>query len=70
MARAIVSYLPHGSGDGYGYGGGAIVSYEGHALVIGEGHNSSKLAEHIARALNAYEPFDPTKIVPNENDPF
>lgn len=59
--RAIVSFLPSGSGDGYGFGGGAIVSYEGCALVIGEGWKSAKLAKHIADALNAYEPFDENK---------
>lgn len=57
--KAVVSFLPCGSGDGYGFGGGAIVSYHGHALVIGEGQNSRRLAEHIAKALNAYEAFDP-----------
>lgn len=60
--RAVVSFLPCGTGDGYGFGGGAIVSYEGHALVIGEAQNSALLAQHIADALNAFEPFDPTKL--------
>jgi len=66
--KAIVSYLPSGSGDGYGFGGGAIVSYHGHALVIGEGQHSGFLAEHIAKALNAYEAFDPKTYL--DNVPF
>ncbi len=61
--KAVVSFLPSGSGDGYGFGGGVIVSYEGHALVIGEGQYSSLLAQHIAKALNAFEPFDPKKRI-------
>lgn len=34
--KAVVAFLPSHSGDGYGYGGGAIVVVEGKAISFGE----------------------------------
>ena len=52
-ARAIVSVLPSYSGDGYGYGGGAIVSIGDVAIQLREGHVARKLAEEVARRWNS-----------------
>jgi len=50
---ARVTYLPSYSGDGYGYGGGVILSIGNHAIPLGEGYEATKLAEEIARRWNA-----------------
>lgn len=65
IITAIASNLPCGSGDGYGYGGGAVVTIRGTegyrespkrvfsiSLLIGEMHGASEIAEHIARKLS------------------
>ncbi len=52
-ARAIVSRMPLFSGDGYGWGGGAVVTIDGMALLLGEGSYSHELAEEIAERWNA-----------------
>lgn len=57
--RAIVSYLPGHSGDGYGWGGGVILVIGHQSLFVGEGGESSKLAEEIARRWNAEHSKDP-----------
>lgn len=52
-AMAVVSYLPSFSGDGYGYGGGAIVSIGDVAIQFGEGYAAKKLADEVARRWNS-----------------
>ena len=49
--EAHLSFLPQGSGDGYGYGGGAIVSLGNRAVFLGEGNNA--LAQEIVDRWNA-----------------
>lgn len=55
MPKARVSFLPIRSGDGYGYGGGAIVSFDGAAVEFGEGNLAATTAKQIARAVNAHD---------------
>lgn len=52
-SKAIVSHLPVHSGDGYGYGGGAIVTIDGVSIPIGEGSKAHEIAEEIAERWNA-----------------
>lgn len=54
-ARAVVANLPSHSGDGYGYGGGAIVVFDGTALQFGEGERARTRARFVAAAINAYQ---------------
>jgi hypothetical protein len=53
QAEARVSYLPSHSGDGYGYGGGAILTIGDVGLPIGEGFVAGRLAEEMAARWNA-----------------
>lgn len=55
MPKARVSFLPVRSGDGYGYGGGAIVSFDGAAVEFGEGNLAATAAKQVARAVNAHD---------------
>lgn len=55
MPKARVSFLPIRSGDGYGYGGGAIVSFDGAAIEFGEGNLAGTTAKQVARAVNAHD---------------
>jgi hypothetical protein len=50
--EARVSYLPYSTGDGYGYGGGAVLTIGGLALPIGENRDAAKVAERIAWLWN------------------
>jgi hypothetical protein len=52
-ARATVSRLAVFSGDGYGWGGGAVVTIDGMTILLGEGSYSHELAEEIAERWNA-----------------
>lgn len=52
-SAATACKLPEHSGDGYGYGGGAVVVIANRAIPIGEGYASHQLAEEIARRWNA-----------------
>lgn len=52
-APAQAAQLPAHSGDGYGFGGGAVVVIGGRAIVIGEGDGMLALAKEIARRWNA-----------------
>jgi hypothetical protein len=51
--EARVSRAPYFTGDGYGYGGGAILTIGTRAILFGEGHESGEIAERIARLWNA-----------------
>lgn len=55
MPKARVSFLPFRSGDGYSYGGGAIVSLDGAAIEFGEGNGGGVAAKQVARAVNAHD---------------
>lgn len=56
---AVLSTLAYGSGDGYGFGGGAVVTFAGVSLIVGEGSRRQQIAEHIVAAINAYAPLPP-----------
>jgi len=51
--EARLSHAPHFSGDGYGYGGGAIVTIGDKAILFGEGREHQQLAARIVRLWNA-----------------
>lgn len=51
-AKAIPSGLPAHSGDGYGYGGGAVVVIGQFTIVIGEGDGAHALARELADRWN------------------
>lgn len=51
-SQAQVSFLPHNSGDGYGYGGGAILTIGSTAIPFGEGYEARELAKAIATRWN------------------
>lgn len=53
--RAEILMLPGYSGDGYGYGGGIVLSIRGKAIPLGEGSEAKDLAEEIARRWNSLE---------------
>lgn len=50
--EARASQLPHHSGDGYAWGGGAVVTIGERAIVIGEGDGAFEIAREIARRWN------------------
>lgn len=52
--EARAACLPFGSGDGYSYGGGAIVTIGERAIVIGEVDGGIELAREIARRWNLH----------------
>lgn len=52
-AKAIVSRMPVGSGDGYGYGGGIILTIGNRSLFVGESHYPQEFAEELAERWNA-----------------
>lgn len=55
--KAIVSHLPGFSGDGYGYGGGSVLTIGGISLLLGEGSDANELAWELANRWNdANEP--------------
>jgi hypothetical protein len=51
-APAIKSSLPVHSGDGYGYGGGAVVTIGSFSILVGEGEPAHWLAQEIADRWN------------------
>lgn len=55
--KAVVSWLPSFTGDGYGFGGGAVVTIGDRVIQFGEGWEASKLAEEVAARWNAAERF-------------
>lgn len=50
--KASVSRLPRYSGDGYTYGGGAILTIGCTSIPLGEGENALALGQEIARRWN------------------
>ena len=50
---ARASKLPEHSGDGYGWGGGAVVTIGQISIMLGEGVYAHQLAEEIARRWNS-----------------
>lgn len=56
---AKVCHLPSHSGDGYGYGGGAILCIGSFAIPIGEGRDAEKVARELARLWNDALAFRP-----------
>lgn len=52
--EANAAQLPYHSGDGYSWGGGAILTIGGRAIVIGEGDGSYEFAREIARRWNLH----------------
>lgn len=55
---AVLGYLPESSGDGYSFGGGAVLFFAGRAIVLGEGTQPSRIGKHIVEAINAYKAYD------------
>lgn len=55
-ARATVSRLPVGSGDGYGYGGGVVLTIGDRSIFIGETNYSVEFANEVAKRWNAALP--------------
>jgi len=51
-AVATLSFFPVRSGDGYNYGGEAIVNIAGFALIVGGGKGALELAEELATRWN------------------
>lgn len=52
--EARASVLPYQSGDGYSFGGAAIVTIDAKAIMVGEGDGSFELAKEIARRWNLH----------------
>lgn len=52
-APASASQLPWHSGDGYSFGGAALVTIGDRSIMIGEGDGSFQLAKELARRWNA-----------------
>lgn len=52
---ATVAHLPFKDGDGYSYGGHAILVIGAQALDLGAGREATTLAVEIARRWNAVE---------------
>lgn len=52
--EAHASCLPYHTGDGYGFGGGAVVTIGERSIVVGEGEGSLELAREIARRWNLH----------------
>lgn len=52
MTKAHAAQLPWRDGDGYSWGGEAILTIGGRAIMIGAGKESLALAQEIARRWN------------------
>lgn len=50
--EAHAASLPYHTGDGYAYGGAAVVVISERAIMVGEGDGSLELAREIARRWN------------------
>ena len=55
MPIARLSFLPTFSGDGYGYGGGVVLTFDGTSVLFGEGSMAANLAKKVERAVNAHD---------------
>ena len=51
--RATVCHLPIHSGDGYGYGGGTVLTIGPFAFPFGESPKAAEIAEELARLWNS-----------------
>jgi hypothetical protein len=51
--KATVSHLPGFCGDGYGYGGSAVLTIAGRSILLGESEGDNELAWEIANRWNA-----------------
>lgn len=60
--RAIASQLPWREGDGYAYGGEAILTIGVKSIMIGPGKDSFTLAQEIAKRWNAKEEHEAVGI--------
>lgn len=49
---ARVSFLPEHTGDGYGYGGGTILTIGKRSILFGDEKDTKLLAQEIADAWN------------------
>jgi hypothetical protein len=54
LRKAKVHVLPIHSGDGYGYGGGNILTIGEFAFPFGESPKAAEIAREIERLWNAY----------------
>lgn len=53
---AVVSHMPGFSGDGYSYGGGAVLTIGGLSIPLGEGSRAIDIARELANRWNAALP--------------
>lgn len=54
-AEAKITYLPIHSGDGYGYGGGTILTIGDLSFNFGESPKAKAIAERIVLAVNSHD---------------
>ena len=52
--EARASQLPYQSGDGYSYGGAAVVTIGERSIMVGEGDGAFEFAREIARRWNLH----------------
>lgn len=57
--RATASQLPWRDGDGYTYGGEAVLTIGARSLIIGSGKDALALAQEVAKRWNAKEEDEP-----------
>lgn len=55
LRAAKVHVLPTHSGDGYGFGGGVVLTIGEFAFPFGEGRDAAAIAREIARLWNSSE---------------
>lgn len=53
LSEATYSTLPWFTGDGYSYGGAAVVTIGNRSIMVGEGPDSHELATEIVDRWNA-----------------
>lgn len=58
IENAIVSRLPYRDGDGYSYGGEAIITIGERSVLVGSGKEAYALAQEIARRWNTPQEYD------------
>lgn len=58
-AKAHASQLPWQDGDGYSWGGEAVLTIGDRSIMIGAGKDSVALAQEIARRWNAFHDDTP-----------
>lgn len=55
LPTAVYSFLPYFSGDGYSYGGGAVVTFGAFSVQFGEGPRCHELAKKVTGAVNSHD---------------